>query len=309
MTIADYQLILLLTFSTILLMKERIVMLQDLKKFPKEYDASSIRTIATPSSFALKNLFYIQEAGHLKRLSGQHTRQRSSLDSYLMVAVYTGTGTLNYQSKTHKLQAGDCFWIHCKDKHSYQSSASEPWELQWIHFNGEHSSAYYDLFCAQQDIVFQPHNFEVYKSHLERIYHIATEKNSQVELLISNEITQLLTQCITLQKPNNKNDKLDHIRDYLENHYAENITLDFLSEKFFLSKYYLAREFKSKYDMTIVEYLIQQRITFAKQLLRFSSQNIGEIAISCGYSNANFFSRQFMKTEGMSPLEYRKAWN
>lgn len=82
-------------------------------------------------------------------------------------------------------------------------------KLKWIHFNGKNTAPYYELFCGLQDTVFHPSDFQIITTHLEPIYSIATHKNRQAELLIFNEITQLLTYCIKMQKSNIKNDKLE----------------------------------------------------------------------------------------------------
>lgn len=60
--------------------------------------------------------------------------------------------------------------------------------------------------------------------------------------------------------------------------------------------------------MTINEYLEQLRISKAKELLRFTEKGIGEIGSLCGFTDSHYFSRVFMKVEGISPREYRKRW-
>src|SRR5699024_12421234 len=102
---------------------------------------------------------------------------------------------------------------------------------------------------------------------------------------------------------------LSPIKEYLDQHYTESIHLDDLAKQFFINKYYLTRIFKEQYGTSITNYIIHQRITKAKQLLRFSSHNIESISHMCGIEDSGYFTRIFKKIEGVTPREYRKAWS
>ena len=99
------------------------------------------------------------------------------------------------------------------------------------------------------------------------------------------------------------------LKEYLDNHYSEKITLEGLSEIFFVNKYTLSREFKELYGTSIINYLLLVRITHAKQMLRFTNLSVDEIGASCGITPLYYFSRTFKKIEGISPLEYRRQWS
>ena len=60
-----------------------------------------------------------------------------------------------------------------------------------------------------------------------------------------------------------KKQSLQHVKDYLEQHYQEKIILDNLADKFYINKFYLARIFKEQFGVTINSYLAQIRITHA----------------------------------------------
>ena len=115
-------------------------------RFPDDYDPSSLRAIVTPSAFARQNLFYVQEAGHIRLLKSHAGLQRSSLDSYLIVQVAAGSGVLHYGGRDYPLGAGQCFWVDCRRPHGYRSAPHDPWELRWVHFNGRSAPGFYQLF-------------------------------------------------------------------------------------------------------------------------------------------------------------------
>ena len=115
-------------------------------QFPACYHPSSVRVILTPSPFARENLFYLQEAGHIRLVQSHAGTQRSSLDSFLIVQVAAGSGSLQYGGRSWPLQAGQCFWVDCRRPHGYRSAPDDPWELRWVHFNGRSAPAFYRRF-------------------------------------------------------------------------------------------------------------------------------------------------------------------
>ena len=98
------------------------------------------------------------------------------------------------------------------------------------------------------------------------------------------------------------------VKEYLEQHYSEKITLDQLSHDFFINKYYLTRVFKEQYGQSITAYLQSLRITHAKQLLRFTDRSVEEIGFECGLGQLHYFSRVFKEVEGVAPSVYRSQW-
>ncbi len=74
----------------------------------------------------------------------------------------------------------------------------------------------------------------------------------------------------------------------------------FLSANFIL--------FKRIFGTTIGEYILKQRISQAKSLLRFSDLSIDEIAARCGFADGGYFIKVFKKEEKITPAKYRKLW-
>lgn len=96
------------------------------------------------------------------------------------------------------------------------------------------------------------------------------------------------------------------IIDYISNNFSEKITLDDLSERFYLSKVSICSAFKRAMNCTVGEYLIRIRLNKAKQLLSFTKKSVEEIASLCGFSSGAYMGLIFKEKIGLSPLEYRK---
>ena len=81
-----------------------------------------------------------------------------------------------------------------------------------------------------------------------------------------------------------------------------------IANEFFISKYHMSREFKKAYGITIANYIIAKRITYAKELLRFTDMQIEEIGRICGIEDNSYFNKVFRKFEGMTASDYKKKW-
>ncbi len=93
---------------------------------------------------------------------------------------------------------------------------------------------------------------------------------------------------------------------YLESHTDQNISVQELVEITNMSVSTLNRHFHNATGFSPIEYHIQLRIEKACRLIRSTSLSMGEISDATGFSDANYFSRQFRKVMGMSPREYKK---
>lgn len=93
---------------------------------------------------------------------------------------------------------------------------------------------------------------------------------------------------------------------YLKENYAQKITMDELSDTFFLSRSYLSSLFKKATGYGVTEYLQHIRIEKACELLATTTLPITHISEQVGYSDYRFFNKAFKKITGTTANEYRK---
>lgn len=96
-------------------------------------------------------------------------------------------------------------------------------------------------------------------------------------------------------------------REYLQNHYQENITRKDIERHMHLNGDYLNRIYKSATGYTLMEYIQYVRIEKAKQLLRTTNDTISEICGKTGYDSPPYFAKIFKKQTGKTPSEYREG--
>lgn len=97
------------------------------------------------------------------------------------------------------------------------------------------------------------------------------------------------------------------IANYLGRHYRERITLEEISNRTFFSVAYCESEFRKTFGKSIIHYLIDLRVSEAKNLLLETSMPCSVISELVGFEDANYFSRIFKKRTGSSPLQFRAS--
>lgn len=99
------------------------------------------------------------------------------------------------------------------------------------------------------------------------------------------------------------------IRQYIDTHFREDVTRDFLAKMFYISPNYLSHLFQREGKIGLNEYLNQIRLEYAKSLLKNYDLNVKEIAHASGFKDSNYFCRIFRKKTERSPTEYRRQYH
>ncbi|QGQ94452.1 response regulator [Paenibacillus psychroresistens] len=131
--------------------------------------------------------------------------------------------------------------------------------------------------------------------------HDRLELINWVKQFVSNLIDQLL-----LKKEADSNPLINRVLNYMESHYATDISLKMLSAHFNVNTAYLGQLFKMEVGGMFTNYLNQLRINKAKDLLLTTELPASEIALQVGYTNANYFYNIFKKLTGQYPTKYKR---
>lgn len=102
----------------------------------------------------------------------------------------------------------------------------------------------------------------------------------------------------------NKSDKkFDNVLGYIEENFCENITSKSLSAEFGYDQAYFCRKFKAITGISPVKYINILRLEKAQKLLAQTKNSVSEIALLCGFKDANYFTRCFKTQFGITPTE------
>ncbi|MBQ7777558.1 MAG: helix-turn-helix domain-containing protein [Oscillibacter sp.] len=97
------------------------------------------------------------------------------------------------------------------------------------------------------------------------------------------------------------------VKEYIDQHYMEQLTLQAIGEVFHVSPYYLAHAFKETCGYPPRQYLLRRRIGEAQNLLLNTDLPIARISEMVGYETQNYFDQQFSKHTGMAPRKFRQT--
>lgn len=277
-----------------------------------DWSEDSVRLIVTPSIAARSTFFYVQEIGYFKT-NPKYLTEREHLNSYLVIFTLSGRGYLKYKGKSYTLMPNQAFFIDCMEYQYYETDKDNPWEFLWVHFNGATCRGYYKQFEKNNSPVITLDKNSVLPSIIYQLIEVHKQKDMRTEALSSKLLVNLLTELLLSA---NAQDQLSfYVPDYIrivmkdmERRFNEKITLDEMARKYAVSKFHLAKEFKEYTGFTPNEYVINCRITYAKELLRYSDIPVADIAEKVGINNVSHFINLFKEREEMTPLSFRKNW-
>ncbi len=276
------------------------------------WTAASERNFVTPLNELKNFLFYVQEVGVFSTYPN-YSAERMGLNSFLILHTAGGTGNLLYGGRTYVLNAGDVFFIDCTEKHKYFNAGGENWEFEWVHFNGPNAQACFHYFLAQNQGVAARTQSDSVRRLLLRLNRINKAPSAQADILSFRILSQIISELFLLKAAPayTKNEIPEVILDVLneiDRSFCSRLSLESLAKKFSVNPYVLSRNFKKYVGLGLKTYIIQKRISYAKELLRFTDKPVSEIAETLCYENDEHFIALFKSYEHLTPLSFRKKW-
>ncbi len=127
-----------------------------------------------------------------------------------------------------------------------------------------------------------------------------TEIDTPIAKSLLIEILYYINIIHNYEKPDEAQKPINKIINYINSHYTDDLTLDFLCERFFISKYYLCRTFKKRTGLTIQTYIKEKRLAHFNELKK-NGKRTTEAAFLSGFNDYSTFYRTYVKKHGHSP--------
>lgn len=146
---------------------------------------------------------------------------------------------------------------------------------------------------------------------LDQMYDINANRLPGFELALVSQVYRLLSLLLAqyINKDYNAPDysgRFKDVIDYISSHFTENISSRTISEKFGYDEAYFSRRFKAVTGLRPMEYIKILRLEKARTLLSDPGKNISGVALSCGFSDSNYFLRCFKKHYHYTVSDYRQ---
>lgn len=237
-------------------------------------------------------------------------------DGPLLLFQYTlsGEGMFESGSRTHRVTAGQAFLAEIPGPHCYyyDPGAAEPWEFMFLLFRPDLIQPHWRKFVREAgEVPYLPADSAPIRL-LKMIVADAAAGRISDPLIASSSIYQFMTelariQVTTQRDKENWSESVRRAAEYIEQHYAQMISIDQLSEHVALSKYHLIRRFSASTGLTPGAYLTRVRTEKAMELLRGTTLSIEAIAGQIGYSSGSYFIKAFRGLTGLTPGEFRSG--
>ncbi|MDO7907989.1 AraC family transcriptional regulator [Paenibacillus sp. JX-17] len=225
----------------------------------------------------------------------------------------------------HHLRPGDVLLMHGRTLHRAYPENGLPYVRSTLHFDPDLLRNYIqEHYCREILMPFEqlgncrvsflPEERAGLESMLSELAAWKAESQARVPLRFILQICDLLAmladRCLQDDRAERKTVKeqyVQYILDYIEQHFMEDIVLDDIAEHLHLSKSYLVSIFKERTGTTVFKYLYHRRINQAKLILQFQPElTITEVSQLAGFKQLAHFSRMFKQATGSSPEAYRQ---
>jgi len=136
-------------------------------------------------------------------------------------------------------------------------------------------------------------------------------KEAVMDTLVSQLILKLNRLFYEQEHPQSETedeaDLLESLITYIQNHLNEQLDLDTLSERFFVSKFYISHLFTDTFGISLHQYIQKRRLSSAREAL-LRGEKAAAIYSDCGFNDYSAFFRAFKKEYGLSPKEYQAVY-
>lgn len=236
------------------------------------------------------------------------------------------SGDVNYfiEGKSYKLKPWDILFINNNEIHKPQVSPDEYYEriVIWIkpNFMDKYSSLDSNLLKCFEIALENKYNLlrlnepsiNTIKSFTNQIKETESHNEFGNDILKNALFLQLMVFINRLFLSSDKNNNMEDIKydenienilNYINDNIEKDLSIDKIADKFFISKYYLMRKFKSQTGSSIHSYIVKKRLILAKSLIA-KEYTMSEISTKCGFNDYSSFVRAFKKVYGVSPRNY-----
>ena len=248
-------------------------------------------------------LFYAQQ---------RFSTARTDKESYILFYTLRGAGLIEQDGNHVVLETGQALLLNCRTAQSYCTAPGQScWHHYWVHLDGAGVAAMEPLLLPDKKLT----PVQLTGVRMQELFELVLEQmelgtvDSMVQTgLALHEMFALCAQSLFAQAEMTTNRQLIlQAAETLRKNYRQELSLADLLSRAHMSKSYFLRLFRRYMGTTPYNYLVNFRITQAKELLVLTDHSISEIAQEAGFGDASNFSTRFAKATGQSPMQYRKS--
>ena len=252
-------------------------------------------------------------AGHLER-SRHWTENLHSHDFCEVIFIVSGAGVADIGNESYNVSEGDILIYNAGVLHKERSEDVAPLEMFFFACTGLQLNDFPDDCLLPENATPVIHTSGDRKRRFETCFHsLVTETQTEMpyseimaEYWTKLILTGILRQTNVTERKLVKNMTFSRIYSYLTENFAKISSIDDVCKDLYINQCYLTHVFKKYMGIPPQQYVIKCRMTLAKKLLEETDLSVAAISEQCGYFDQNRFFKTFKKSEGVTPLSYRK---
>ena len=223
---------------------------------------------------------------------------------YTVYLVTGGTGKLHTQGEVLPLEAGDVFFSFPAVPFAIESVSD--FKYMYISFLGARGNRIMEKLgiCAKSPLY--PHCQELTAVWTQGVHSPAQLSDIASEAVLLHTFAYLGGKLSNFsENDQGRTDLISIIQKYVDEHFSDpDFSLEQLGKDLKYNKKYLSTVFKRHVGVGIVDYLHTVRIQHACTMLKQGFTSVSDVALRCGYPDAQYFSKVFKRRMNLSPREY-----
>lgn len=241
---------------------------------------------------------------------------------YEFLHFISGNARYIVENSIYQIEPGDLLITRPDEIHTISFDSDDIYERNFIQISSEYMKDIdYDLLYLinrrpagtlnriSADVV-KSYGLDEYFSKVEQY---VINRVPESDTMIKTYIIQMLAKINSAMREHSEqftetppaNTRIVNIKNYIDEHFNEDLTLEMLCREFYISKYHLCRIFKNYTGMPVREYINTRRITVAKQMI-FEGYNLTTVCYECGFRDYSVFYKTFKKFTDSSPRVFFK---
>ncbi len=242
-------------------------------------------------------------------------------ESYEILIVRAGNGSVIVRDRLFKLHSGGVYFINGMDTHCTVPDKPDEYYRGKIIVSGRFidglaeildcTGLVEDLFHKNGGTYFVPD--EETAAYIDNEFSAISQALSDgldyAKLSVATGVMNIL-KCGHEKKQSqilSLDDRVSKILEFVNENLKNNITLDDICNRVHVSRYYLCHMFKKTVGMTVFEYILSRRLSIAKKYLTSTDMSLTQIFEATGFSSFSYFSKIFRRYEGVTPSAFRAA--
>lgn len=267
-----------------------------------------------PTNPSTKRKRYLA-AGHFHESPGYRVERESGCHDWLLIYTLSGKGLFHSSASTYEAAPDDLFLIAPHVSHRYEvAPGAKSWELLWAHFLPTSPWKTWLKWPALEPGWgrLRVENDTAREQLIQRfteVVQFSAGYRSHREPLALNALEAVLLGCheqVVCERGEGIDPRIGEVLDYICRHLEQPLRIEDLARQCHLSASRFAHLFRQQMEMTPVQFIEQQRIERACEMLEHTGYPIAVISQQVGFENAFYFSRRFKRAKGISPRDFRR---